>query len=182
MIFTIWIFFLPFPQFRAGNSCLPSVPPVCLTVSEHQGVTVRKEDRNFDNTRLGIRRDDAASMRRSSSVKQATKCSVTENGFSTASTSKDQLLLIGLPPPVIRADPNKKVQTVDHNIHTQCSQVNTYSTGINNSPPAASPIPNEPSVVGLSQEEPSTSLIVEAGRVLTHCSCKRRCFINRGHK
>ncbi|TNN04444.1 hypothetical protein fugu_001473 [Takifugu bimaculatus] len=154
-------------QFKAGSSCLPSVPPVCLTVSEHQGGTVRKEDLHFDSTKLdkrSTRRDDAASMRKSSSVKQATKCSVTENGCSNGTTLKDPFLLIGLPPPVVRADPNKNVQTVDHSIHTECTQVNPYSHGIHNSPPAASPIPEGPvsCVVGLSQEEPSTSLVIRA--------------------
>lgn len=163
---------------------MPSVPPVCLTVSEHQGVTVRKEDLNLDSTKLdkrSTRRDDAASMRRSSSVKQATKCSVTENGCSNGTSLKDPFLLIGLPPPVVRADPNKNVQTVDHSIRTQ---VNSYSTGIHSSPPAASPIPEGPvsCVVGLSQEEPSTSLVIGAGRVIPHYSCKRRRSRNSGQK
>lgn len=155
---------------------MPSDPPVCLTVSEHQGVTVRKDDLGFDSTKpdkRSTRRDDPTAMRRSSSVKQATKCSVTENSCSLGTTLKDQFFLIGLPPPVVKADPNKKVQTVDHNMQIQCSQVNTYSTGIKNSAPAASPILNGliPAVLCVSQELPSTPLDVIAGRVITQCSC-----------
>lgn len=158
---------------------------MCLTVSEHKGVTVRKEDFIIDSTKLdkrSTRRDDAASMRRNSSVKQATKCGVTENGCSNGTTLKDQFLLIGLPPPVVRADPNKNVQTIDNSILTECTQVSSDSAGIHNSPPPASPIPEGQvsCVVGLNQEEPSTSLVIRAGRVIPHCSCKRRHIWNSG--
>lgn len=146
---------------------MPSVPPVCLMVSERQGVTGRKDDHSFDSTKLdkrSTRRDDPAAARTSVSVKQATKCSVTETRCSTGTTQKDQLLLIGLPPPVLRADPKKKVHAVDL-MQIPCSQVNTYSA----SSPAASPSPNGlmPCVLGISHKEPSTLLDVVAGRVIT---------------
>lgn len=135
---------------------MPPVPSLCLTTPNHQGATTRKDDQNFDSTKLeksGTKRDDTVATRRSGSVKQATKCSITEKS-SSAETLKDQFLLIGLPPPVVRADPIKKVQAVDRNMQIQCSQVNAYGTGIRSSPPS------------ISQEEPSTSLEVKAGKVI----------------
>lgn len=137
---------------------------------------MRKDNLRFDSTKpdkRSTRREDPTAMGRSSSVKQAAKCSVTENSCSPGTTLKNQLFLLGLPPPVVKADPNKKVQILDHNMQIQCSQVNTYSTGIKNSPPAASPILNGsiPLVLCVSQEGPSTSLDVVAGRVITQCTC-----------
>lgn len=164
---------LPFPQFKAGNSsCLPSDPPVCLTVSEHQGVTVRKDDLTFDDAKpvqSSTRRDDPAAARRSSSVKQATKCSAAENGSPPGATFNDQFFLIGLPPPVVKADPNKKAQTVSQTMQTQCSHANSCST-------AATAILNGsiPVVLCGSQEGPSSSLDVMAGSVLTAVAVKEK--------
>lgn len=131
---------------------MPPVPSVCLTTPNHQGATTRKDGQNFDSTKLeksSTKRDDTSASR-SGPVKQAAKCSITEKN-----RSADQFLLIGLPPPVVRADPVKKVQAVDHNMQIQCSQVNVYATGIKSSPPS------------VSQEEPSASLEVNAGKVIT---------------
>lgn len=102
-------------------------------------------------------------------MKQPTKCNVTENNCSSLTTLKDQFVLVGLPPPVVKADSNKKVQVLDHNMQIQCSQVNTYSSAVKNSPPAASPIQNGsiPVVLCVSQEGPSPSLDVIAGRLMT---------------
>lgn len=163
---------LPFPQFKAGNSCLPSDPPVYLTVSEQQGVTVRKDDLMFDSAKpvkSSTRRDDPTAARRSSSLKQATKCSAAENGCPPGATFNDQFFLIGLPPPVVKADPNKKVQTVSQTMQTQCSQVNSCST-------AATPILNGsiPFVLCGSQEGPSSSLNVMAGSVITAVAVKKK--------
>ncbi|CAG08203.1 unnamed protein product [Tetraodon nigroviridis] len=141
-------------------------PPACLTAAEHQAATARKDGLGFDGTKpdkRSTRRDDPTAARRSSSVKQATKCSAAENGCSPGTTLKDQFLLIGLPPPVVKADPNKKVQTADHNMQTQCSHVDTFPTDVQ-SLPAESPIPNRsfPLVLRVSQEGPSTSLDIKA--------------------
>lgn len=154
---------------------MPSDPPVCLTVSEQQGVAVRKDGLRFDSTKADKRstRDDPTAMRGSSSVKKATKCSVPESSGSPGPALKDQFFLMGLPPPVVKADPNEKVQTLDHDMQIRRSQVNTYSAGIKNSPPAGNAIPNGsiPLVLCVSQEGSSTSRDGIAGRVITQCRC-----------
>lgn len=133
---------------------------------------MRKDDLTLDGAKpvkSSTRRDDPTAARRSGSVKQATKCSAAENGCPPGATFNDQFFLIGLPPPVVKADPNKKAQTVSQTVQTQCSQVNSCST-------AATAILNGSIPVELcgSQEGPSSSLDVTAGSVITAVAVKKK--------
>lgn len=125
----------------ADCSSLPSVPPICLTLCEHQGAAGGKDSAGCGSTKVEIRsttKETTATTRRSHSAKLATKCSQTHNSCATATALDNQLLVRGGPPAV-----NKPIQ---------CPPGNTLSTCRRSGPPVASPPPNgrSPSVLSAS--------------------------------
>ncbi|KAI3356017.1 hypothetical protein L3Q82_017287 [Scortum barcoo] len=86
----------------------PLVPPLCLTLWEHQGAALGKDASSLDSANLETRsttRETAttATTRRSRSAKQTTKC----NGCLTAPALNEQLVVRGGPPALIE-DRNKQ--------------------------------------------------------------------------
>ena len=127
------------------------MPPLCLTLCEHQGAALGKDSSSLASTTVEIRSTgETTTTRRSHSAKLATKCSQTQNGCSTITTSKNQLLVRGGPPAVVAATTNSKPQSIawlDQNKQAPESQYppgSTLSTCRQSSPPPASPFPNGP--------------------------------------
>ncbi len=128
------------------------MPPLCLTLWEHQGAAVGKDASSLDSTKVETRSTsrETTTTRRSHSAKPATKCSQTQNSCTTPTALNNQLLVRGGPPTVVVATTNSKPQTIaslDLNKQapeSQCSPVSTLSTCRRISPPAASPFPNGP--------------------------------------
>ena len=132
---------LSFQLETADCSSLPPVPPICLTLCEHQGAAGGKDASNCGSTKVEIRsttKEMTTTTRRSHSAKLATKCSQTLNSCATTTALDNQLLVRGGPPAV-----NKPIQ---------CPPGNTLSTCRRSSPPVASPLPNgrTPSVLSAS--------------------------------
>ncbi|XP_073330013.1 tubulin monoglutamylase TTLL4 [Pagrus major] len=135
----------------ADCSSLPSVPPQCLTLCEHQGAAGGKDASSCDSTKVEIRsttRETTTTTRRSHSAKLATKCSQTHNSCTTTTALNNQLLVRGGPPAVVVATTNRRPHTTaspDLNKPIQCPlEKNTLSTCRRSGPPVASPSPNGP--------------------------------------
>lgn len=139
---------------------------MCLTVSEHRAAELGFGSAKPDER--SPRGDDPTAGRRSSLVKQAAKCGVAESSCSPGTTLKDQLFLIGLPPPVVKVDPNGRVHTADRNLQARRSHLSTSPADVRG-PPAARPVLTGPIplVLRVSPERPSTSLGVNTGRLIT---------------
>lgn len=137
----------------ADCSSLPSVPPLCLTLCEHQGAALGKDSSSLASTTVEIRstrETTTTTTRRSHSAKQATKCSQTQNGCATITASENQLLVRGGPPALAAATTSSKPQTIaslDQNkqaLESQYPPGSTLPTCRQSSPPPASPFPNGP--------------------------------------
>ncbi|XP_074551226.1 tubulin monoglutamylase TTLL4 isoform X2 [Halichoeres trimaculatus] len=120
--------------------CSPSVPPPCLTLSEHQGAVFRENSSSLDRTKVQIR-----STRRLYSAKAATKCSQRLNSGTKMSNSP--LVVRGGPPP-------RTSTTLDFNRRAAESRPrSSQSTCRRNSSPAVSPCPK-----GVMPTVPSASI------------------------
>ncbi|XP_038577230.1 tubulin polyglutamylase TTLL4 [Micropterus salmoides] len=137
----------------ADSSSLLSVPPLCLTLCEHQGAALGKNASSHDSTKVEIRsttRETTTPARRSHSAKPATKGSETQNSCSIKTVLNNQLLVRGGPQAVVATTNNSKPQTIaslDLNKQapqSRCPPGSTLSTCRRISPPAASPFPNGP--------------------------------------
>ncbi|XP_049904584.1 tubulin polyglutamylase TTLL4 isoform X1 [Epinephelus moara] len=133
----------------ADCSSSPSVPPLCLTLCEHQGAALGKDASSLDSTAVGTRSTSGetttTTTRRSHSAKQPTKCSQTQNSCTTVTALNNQLVVRGGPP----ATTNSKPQTVapldlKQAPANQCLPGRTLSTCKRISPPAVSPFPHGP--------------------------------------
>lgn len=133
---------------------MPSVPPLCLTLCEHQGAAIGKDASSLDCTKV----------EKGSTIREATTTTRrTENSCSTATALNNQLLIRGGPPAVVVATTNNKPQTTDLNKQSRCPPGNALlSKCSKSSPPETSPVPNGPmpSVLSASvtQEKPPTPL------------------------
>ncbi|TKS67658.1 Tubulin polyglutamylase TTLL4 [Collichthys lucidus] len=158
----------------ADRSSSPSVPPLRLTVCEHQGVASGKEASSMDSTKVETR-STATATRSSHSAKLATKCSRT-----TKTASNNQLLIRGGPPaavvvetttgkPQTTASPGPKELAPE----SQCALGRTSSTCKKNSPPSASPFPNDhmPSVLSASVSATQEKLHAPLDAITDLASC-----------
>lgn len=139
------------------------MPPLCLTLCEHQGAASGKDASTLDSTKVEIRSTrETTTTRRSHSAKPATKCSQTQNSCTTITALNNQLLIRGGPPAVVTATTNSKPQTiasVDLNkqaLESQCPPGSTLSTCRRMCPPAGSPDPNGPMPTVLSASVSAT--------------------------
>ncbi|XP_070832198.1 tubulin monoglutamylase TTLL4 [Chaetodon trifascialis] len=159
----------------ADCSSLPSVPPLCLTLCQHQGASLGKDASRLYSTKADIRSTTRGTTTTTTTTKRShsaklTKCNQTQNSCTTIHALNNQLLVRGSPPAVVVAATNSKPQTtasIDPNIQAsegQCPLGSTLSACRKSSLPAESPLPNGPvpSVLGASvsasEEEQSTSL------------------------
>lgn len=133
----------------ADCSSLPSVPPLCLTLCEHQGDALEMDDSSLDSTKGETRSTtrETTTMRRSHSAKQATQCSQTQNCCTTKTASSNQLVVRGVPPAVVASNIKSKPKTIasldlKQVPESQCPPGSSLSTCKGISPPAASPLPN----------------------------------------
>ncbi|XP_032371284.1 tubulin monoglutamylase TTLL4 [Etheostoma spectabile] len=76
----------------ANSSSLPSVPPPCLTLCEHQGAALGKDASSTASTKVEIRRETTS--RRSHSAR-TTESSQTQNGCTTITALDNQLIVRG---------------------------------------------------------------------------------------
>lgn len=154
----------------ADCSSSPSVPPLCLTLWEHQGAALGKDVSGLDSTKVEIRSTMRETTRRSHSAKLATRCSQTQNSCPATTALNDQLLVRGGPPAVM-ATTNGKPQTITSlNLNKQALESlgppgSSFPTCRRISPPAASPSPNGPmpsvpsaSVSATQETQPSTDV------------------------
>ncbi|XP_078118668.1 tubulin monoglutamylase TTLL4 [Sander vitreus] len=146
----------------ADCSSLPSVPPLCLTLCEHQGAALGKDASSTDSTKVEIRstRRETTTTRRSHSAR-TTECCQTQNGCTTITALDNQLVVRGGPPAVVAATANSKPQTIasldlKQAPESQCPPGSTLSTRRRISPPAASPFPNGPMPTVLSANVSAT--------------------------
>ncbi|XP_026151395.1 tubulin monoglutamylase TTLL4 isoform X2 [Mastacembelus armatus] len=133
----------------ADCSILPSVPPQCLTLCEHQGAALGKDASGLDCTKVE-RSTRATIARRSHSAKSETKCSHTQGSCTAITTSNNHLIVIGGPPAVLGSTTNTKPQSAKPLSVTKqapeivCPLGSTLSTCRRTSPPAATHSPNGP--------------------------------------
>ncbi|XP_035860124.1 tubulin polyglutamylase TTLL4 isoform X2 [Sander lucioperca] len=137
----------------ADCSSLPSVPPLCLTLCEHQGAALGKDASSTDSTKVEIRstRRETTTTRRSHSAR-TTECCQTQNGCTTITALDNQLVVRGA---------NGKPQTIasldlKQAPESQCPPGSTLSARRRISPPAASPFPNGPMPTVLSANVSAT--------------------------
>ncbi|CAJ1079024.1 tubulin polyglutamylase TTLL4 isoform X1 [Xyrichtys novacula] len=135
----------------ADCSPLPSVPPLCLTLSEHQGAPSGKDASSFDSTKVETRSTTAT--RRIYSAKTARKCIQRPNSSTKMTFFNNQLLVRGGPPPLMTNGKSQTTATLNLNKQAaegQCRPRSTLSTCRRNSSPAVSPCPNGPTPTVLS--------------------------------
>lgn len=139
------------------------MPPLCLTLCEHQGAALGKDASSTDSTKVEIRstRRETTTTRRSHSAR-TTECCQTQNGCTTITALDNQLVVRGGPPAVVAAaTANGKPQTIasldlKQAPESQCPPGSTLSARRRISPPAASPFPNGPMPTVLSANVSAT--------------------------
>ncbi|XP_031729863.1 tubulin monoglutamylase TTLL4 [Anarrhichthys ocellatus] len=143
---------------EAGDSsCLPSVPPLCLTLCDHHGAPPRTD---ASSTEIRSTTRETAATRRSQSAK-VPKCSPPQNISTTTTASNNQLVVRGGP---LAATTNSKPLTIaslDLNKKgpdSQCPPGSTLSTCRRVSLPEASPCPDGPPPTVLSANVSATPL------------------------
>lgn len=104
------------------------MPPLCLTLCEHQGAAEGKDASSLDSTKVEKRR------------------TTRENSCSAVTVSNHHLVMRGGPPTVAIATTNTRQR--------HCPPGNTLSTYGESSPPATSPVPNGPMQSVLSASVP----------------------------
>ncbi|GLD56657.1 tubulin polyglutamylase TTLL4 [Lates japonicus] len=147
----------------ADCSSLPSVPPLCLPLCEHQGAELGKNASSLDSTKVEIRSTAGeTTTRRCHSAKPATKCTPTQNSCTLIADLNNPLQVRGGPPALLAETTNSKPQTIasrDVNKQPPENQYppgSTLSTCRRISPPEVSPIPKGPMPTVLSASASAT--------------------------
>lgn len=129
-------------------SSLPSVPPRCLTLCEHQGTALKKDVSGLNVTKLDINSTrETTTARRGHAAKIATKVSRAKFNHTRISASSSPLQVVGCPPAVMTVATNSKPQATDVNKQapgSQCPTGGTQPVCRQLSPPADSLFPNGP--------------------------------------
>lgn len=139
----------------ADCSSSPSVPPSCLTLSEHQRAADASSLVSMKVEIKGTR----TPARRIHSAKAMSKCSRTLNSCTRTTASNNLLFVRGVPPAVMTAAANSKPQTtLDSNKYeSQCPPRNIYRRS---RPASAGPCPSgvRPTVLSATQEKQPTPM------------------------
>eukprot|EP00064_Thunnus_orientalis_P008415 superscaffoldBa00000998_g8438 len=148
-------------------SSSPSLPPLCLTLCEHQGTALGKDASSLNTAKVEIKsttRETTTTTRKSHSDKPATKSIQAQNSCTKITALNSPLLVRGSPSSVVAATSHSKPQTtasLDTNKQaqeSQCSPGSTLSTCRRISPPAANPFPNGPTPTVLSASVSATQV------------------------
>ncbi|KAM7380161.1 hypothetical protein PAMP_003474 [Pampus punctatissimus] len=152
----------------ADCSSSPSVPPLCLTLCQHQGAALGKDASNLNATKVELRSTrETTTARRSYSVKPATKSIQAQNSCTKLTALNSLLQVRGSPPAVVAATSHSKPQTtVSLGINkpqvpeSQCPPGSTLSTCRRMNPLAEDgPTPTVLSaIISATQEEQPTKL------------------------
>lgn len=151
----------------ADCSSSPSLPPLCLTLCEHQGTALGKDASSLNTAKVEIKsttRETTTTTRKSHSDKPATKSIQAQNSCTKITALNSPLLVRGSPSSVVAATSHSKSQTtasLDTNKQaqeSQCSPGSTLSTCRRISPPAANPFPNGPTPTVLSASVSATQV------------------------
>ncbi|KAM7406948.1 hypothetical protein PAMA_002923 [Pampus argenteus] len=168
----------------ADCSSPPTVPPLCLTLCQHQGATLGNDASNLNATKVELKSTRETITRRSYSAKPATKSIQAQNGCTKLTALNSLLHVRGSPPAVVAATSHSKPQTTvslgtnKQVPESQCPPRTTLSTCRRMNPLAANPFPNGPTPTVLSasisatQEEQPTMLDAIPGALVGSVTTK----------
>lgn len=164
-LFRLWLSLVLSSQLDRSSS--PSVPRLCLTLSNHQGAAFRKDASSLYATKAGIRN---STKRRSNSAKPSTKCSQAQNRRITA--LNNLLEVVGFPPPVMATSSNNKSQikaSQDVNKQAPESQCPAGRTASVSSPLPKGAVPTVLSASAAPEEPPAPMDAVPGNQSPSSC-------------